>query len=272
MKDKLVIEKDTLTGIGDAIREAEGTMEQIPVPELKRRVAGVYRAGVKSEYDKMWDKLQNNGGTTYGSRGHFNGFLFSFRNFYPKYDIQIVGDASYLFYAWETKPEHLGDFKGRLDECGVVLDTSGATSITSMFNYSHMDNIPTIDCTGLTVECNSVFANSWGDMKTIERIVVKENVKFTNWFNNAQGLVDVLFEGVIGQSGLNLQWSQKLSKASITSVINALSVTTSGLAVTLSKTAVNVAFETVEGAADGLTCAEWTALANTKSNWIINLV
>lgn len=64
----------------------------------------------------------------------------------------------------------------------------------------------------------------------------------------------------------------KLSKPSITSIINCLSTTTSGLTVTLSKTAVNNAFETSEGVADGSTSQEWLNLVATKTNWTISLV
>jgi hypothetical protein len=67
--------------------------------------------------------------------------------------------------------------------------------------------------------------------------------------------------GTVSVSGLNLQWSTKLSKASITSIINCLSSTTSGLSITLSKTAVDNAF----------TAEEWAALENTKHNWTIAL-
>ena len=91
-------------------------------------------------------------------------------------------------------------------------------------------------------------------------------------FTNCFQLQNLTIEGIIGQNGFNVQWSTKLSKASITSIINALSETTSGLTVTLSKTAVNNAFETSAGAADGSTSEEWTTLEGTKTNWTISLV
>ena len=69
---------------------------------------------------------------------------------------------------------------------------------------------------------------------------------------------------------VNMQWSP-LSKDSIISIINALSTATSDLPITLSITAVNNAFETSPGAADGSTSEEWTALIATKPNWTISL-
>ena len=60
-----------------------------------------------------------------------------------------------------------------------------------------------------------------------------------------------------------MQWSTKLNKESITSVINRLSSGANGLTVTLSLTAVNNAFE---GGRDG---TEWQTLIATKPNWTI---
>ena len=95
---------------------------------------------------------------------------------------------------------------------------------------------------------------------------------FNSVFLNAHSLKNVVFLGSIANGGLDLQWSTQLSKASITSLINALSETTSALSVTLSRTAVNAAFETSAGAKDGVSSAEWATLIATKPNWTISLV
>ena len=186
------------------------------VLRAKTDLDDVYEAGKKAEYDKMWDVLQPEGITYYSNK--FTGSDFNFDNFYPKRDICPVGNASQIFYAWEYG-NCKGDFKARLEECGVVLDTSQATNLAGAFNYSHMDNLPIIDCTGLTVDCNSVFANSWGDMKTIEKIILKDTVKCISWFNNATGLEKVIFDGTIGQNSFNVQWSKKLTHDSLMSIL-----------------------------------------------------
>jgi hypothetical protein len=70
-------------------------------------------------------------------------------------------------------------------------------------------------------------------------------------------------------------WSTSLSKESITSIINALSDSTSGFSVTFSKQAVDNAFGYVIDDYewfDGTNSAEWKALVATKPNWTINLV
>lgn len=83
-----------------------------------------------------------------------------------------------------------------------------------------------------------------------------------NAFNGCAALEELPISGTIKVGDLNLKDSPKLSKASITSIINALSTTKSGLTVTLSKTAVNNAFTT----------DEWNALIGTRTNWTISLV
>ena len=63
-----------------------------------------------------------------------------------------------------------------------------------------------------------------------------------------------------------------LDKESLTSIINCLSDSTSGLTVTLSLTAVNKAFEITNGADNGSNSTEWLNLVNTRSNWTISLI
>jgi hypothetical protein len=82
--------------------------------------------------------------------------------------------------------------------------------------------------------------------------------------------VDLTIEGTIGQNEFNTQRSP-LNKNSITSVINALSKTKSGLTVTFSRNAVNKAFETAEGLADGSTSQAWLDLIAKRNNWTISL-
>lgn len=230
----------------------------------------VYEAGKQAQYDEFWDMYQANGNRTEYSTA-FVGNGFNFDNFYPKYDIKPVGNAERMFYAWENKSlpnqtNQKGSLKARLEECGVVLDTSKVTYFSHMFNYGRFTELPTIDMTSAR-DTSGVFSNSWGALEYIEKVIVIETTPFSNCFNYSLGIIQVIFEGTIGQNGLNLSWSTKLNKASITSIINCLSTTTSGLSVTLSLTAVKTAFNTT----DPSTCTEWQTLIGTRANWTINL-
>lgn len=90
-------------------------------------------------------------------------------------------------------------------------------------------------------------------------------------FDYCRTLTNLTIEGTIGQNGFNASWAP-LSKASLTSVVNALSSTTTGLTVTVRASAVKKAFETSEGANDGMSSEEWLTLVATKPNWTINAI
>lgn len=223
--------------------------------------------GKKAEYDAFWDSYQDYGNRT-DYRRAFNLKWWGDKNFYPKYDMFIKGAPNDGF-AEST----ITNLKKRLEECGVILDFSGATAFSYVFNSSKITDIGVVNTTGAP-SLGSLF-NSAYSLKNIDALILKKDGSqaFSNDpFRMCQELENITIEGVIGQNGLNLQWSTKLSKASIESVINCLSTTTSGLSVTLSKAAVNKAFETSVGANNGATSTEWTTLIGTRSNWTISLV
>lgn len=124
----------------------------------------------------------------------------------------------------------------------------------------------------VATEVSQLFTSS-RNVNTIRKIILEGSGsnKFDSWFDKCTSLVNLTIEGTIGGNGLNLSWSP-LSKASLISVINALSATTTGLTVTLRLAAVNTAFETAQGSADGSSSEEWLNLIATKSNWTISLI
>lgn len=107
---------------------------------------------------------------------------------------------------------------------------------------------------------NATFANC-RKLKRIAKMTVDETSSYIETFVQCVSLEELTIAGTIGRNGFDVHWSTKLNKASITSIVNALSSTTSGLTVTLSKTAVNNAFTT----------DEWNALIATKQNVTISL-
>ena len=249
---------DKLTAIGDKIRFYTDIPELIPLVEMPAHVDTVYEVGHahgynegydagyetsyehghtagynegrQEEYDKWWDTIQD-----YGNRRNYaNGFnvsmggyyMFHKDVFYPKYDIICVGDASQLFYAWEKSDKYDLNLAERLEECGVILDTSQATNLRSAFNYSHIKRIPPIDVTGVTIpeNTNGLFCNSWGDVHTIDKIILNENTTPYAWFTNATGLKNIIIEGKLAQSGFNVKSCTKLTRDSLLSILEALSL------------------------------------------------
>lgn len=225
--------------------------------------AGRY-TGEQAEYNRIWNGFFSGGNW----QGRFYGASWNDNTFYPNRDLKPVGSANNLLALCE-----ITDLVGRLKECGVTLDTSGITVRSdSMFNYAiYLTTVPFLDLRnvyGSIPILNGTFTCCY-KLKTIEGIHLSEagdqELGSTSMFQDCRELESVMFYGKIGSNGINLRWSTKLNRASIESIINALSTTTSGLVVTFSTTAVNNAF------AGGSTGDEWLNLIATKSNWTISL-
>ena len=152
------------------------------------------------------------------------------------------------------------DFVELLDKLGVELDFSNSANIQYCFYGAKMRRLGVIDIRKAKGATCDNFIVSMPNLVTIDLIKVSANNN-CDWLTSCPRLENVTFEGEIAKN-FNVKWSTKLSKASIESIINALSTTTSGLTVTLSETAVNNAF----------TAEEWDALEATKTNWTISLV
>ena len=222
-----------------------------------------YEAGRKAEYDAFWDLIQPNQGAARRYVSAF-GMIWHKNNFKPKYNL-VPTNATQMFYNFGQDAGLSGsygviDLKEHLDALGVILDFSKCTSCNACFSYSTISRVGEVRTDSLT-NLQQMFTNA-NVMVTIDKIISHANLAFTNAFQGAPKLENVTFEGVIAQNGLNFQWSPLLSKASIESIMAALSTTTSGLTVTLSKTAVNNAFTT----------EEWTALVSQHTNWTISLI
>lgn len=114
--------------------------------------------------------------------------------------------------------------------------------------------------------------NGCSKLTTIPQLDTSKGIEFGNMFYGCSALTNLTIAGSINTSEMNLKSATKLSKASITSVVNALSASASGKSITFSKTAIDSAFETSSGAADGSTSDEWLNLIATKSNWTISLI
>lgn len=229
------------------------------ISSLETKAAGVFDAGKQAQEDAFWDAYQQNGtrtdyATAFGGKGWTNDM------FKPKYDMKPT-NAMYMFRAGAIS----GDLVEILDNLGVTLDFSECTAAIELFsNTYNLTRVGILDFSKISgANLGNMFA--WSGVKTIDKVIVTQNVHFSNFPGAAQQLENITFEGTIAQKGLDLQYSTKLSKASIASIINALSATTSGLSITLSKTAVTNAFGST-------TASEWTTLVGTKSNWTINLV
>ena len=174
-----------------------------------------------------------------------------------------------MFYrANELNTERL-DFSTIADK----FDFSGLTMATQLFSSANFTNV--IADISNVYNATLAFANQWYGavdkltLKVTEKLTTATNIFYGNfWLKEL-----TMMEGsVIACDGWDLHWATALTKASITSVINALSTTTSGKTLTLSKAAVNKAFETSAGAGDGEASTAWISLEQSRPNWTISLV
>ena len=185
-------------------------------------------AGKKAEYDAFWDVLQNYGnedGANYYYKFSYTGWNDD--NFNPKYPLICATGTTQgkaLFYG-----------NANITDTKVPIIVKGSSA-------------------------QSMFVNA-SNLVTIRELNVHKNVAFSSTFVGCVALRNITFSGTIGKD-IDFKDSKLLTKASIESIINALSADTSGLTLTLSKTAVNNAF----------TAEEWDALEATRTNWTISLV
>lgn len=247
--------KDKIVECG--VEVAEGTHAR----DYANKVGEVFNEGKKSQYDEFWDNYQD-----YGNRTHYyNAFsLYGWteNTYKPKYDIKPTS-ATNMYWGAPLKKISYGNVK---------IDFSKCPTLNQMFQGANQIGVANVD---VDVDCSSATeisqTFSYNPMLvSIKKLIVHEALTYKNVFSGSGYIEELQVEGIIGQDGFSIA-STKLNRASIVSIINALSSTASGKAVGLSKTAINTAFETASGKKDGSTSAEWLALVATKPNWTISL-
>lgn len=271
----------------DKIREKTESTDTIKSGDLADKIDEVYEAGKASGggdsyYDEFWDTFQWNGNRKDYSHA-FCGFGWRKDNFKPKYDIVPTGAGNMFLYAKgeasTITEDEMMSMKEVEEERGIVFDFSQATSLGMAFRTSPFKELNVIDLKSIT-DLSYTFSDTTSKggqlidrigLQRIERLICYDTNTFKgNSFSGDYILSYIGFEGVIA-SDINLNDLPLISE-SIQKLIGCLSDTATGKTVTLNKTAVNNAFETSSGLADGSTSEEWLNLVATKTNWTISLV
>lgn len=234
------------------------------------------RVGETQAYDAFWDSFQQNGERRiYGSA--FSGSGWNSDILKPKYPIITNSNNSSGLKMFENC-NFANDTPIDMTEICKTLDLSECVNATNMFTNVHMKNI-TVDLSNVVNMSNCFSQSNGGRIKDIYLKVSEKCQTYTNAFAYMGNKIEggycenlIFLEGsVIAANGLVFTKWTHLNKKSITSIINALSLTTTNLTISLSKESVNRAFETTKGALDGSTSSEWASLIETKSNWTISL-
>ena len=228
-----------------------------------------FEEGKQAEYDAFWDAFQDKGKRTNYSCA-FAGRGWNTETFKPKYDLKVT-NGNYMFANWDTSNLRLYNLTERLNECGVVLDTSECTNFAYFFQYGSPRHVPTIDTRSAST-LNNLSVNS--SLYEIKIILKDDGSQIVNtMFSSAHtGLSEVRFEGVIGNN-FNMSTCPVLSRESIENIINHLSDTASDKTVTFSKAAVDKACAEMEmdDTVNSSNSAWWAWLIGTKPNWTISL-
>ncbi len=250
--------QEKMTAIADAIRAKTGDTGKLGLDAMAAAVprvydggytdgytagqesqAGQYAAGFadgkQAENDRFWDVFQQNGNLrNYDCAFGYGGWNDAIYN--PKYDIITEGDtaARQTFYA----AKWLVDTK-------VPIYINRGRLVMTFYQATAL--------------------------KTIPYLYIAEAVNgYNNPFGNCLALEDITLGGVITMS-VSFAQSSKLTRASIESIVGALSPTAAGQVLTLSQAAVDIAFDS-DGSGAGHDTAEWGELCDSKPNWTITLV
>ena len=219
--------------------------------------------GKQSEYDRFWDAFQD-----YGTRTDYQVAFARINAEYirPKYKVENLTATQLMFRGSTVKKIERSYF----DFSGIEnLSDPVYALFNNCPNLEEMEdiNMPAVDYRGTWYACPK--------LKKIAVVRCASGKTFnttTKPFYGCYELTDVTFTGTLNTSGLDMQWSTKLSRTSIESIIGVLSPSASGKSITLSKAAVNAAFETSAGAKDGTSSDAWATLIASKKNWTISLV
>lgn len=237
------------------------------ITRAKADYDNVYEAGKQAQYDEFWDEFQASGTRTNYDEG-FAGIGWTSKTFKPKYS--IVPNTAYMIFRDNQAGIDLVDY---FEKNGITVDFSQVTNARYAFYNAAFTHLGVLDFSKIVHAGELTGTFNWCGAKTVDLIKLSATQgSYSSTFTSWGALESITIEGSISCNGASFAQSTKLTKASITSIVNALSATTSGLAVTLSNTAVNKAFETTAGAGDGSTSAEWQSLIATKSNWTISLI
>jgi hypothetical protein len=221
---------------------------------VAENVPKVYEAGKKAQYDEFWDSFI--GIKDYNNM--FAGEMWNDTTFKPKYNI-IVGalNINTMFYN-----NACTNIKKAFEDKGLIFDISKAVSTSNLFTYASTEELPIIDVSS-SGNIAGIFSNM-SRLTTIDGFKFKNGVSFANVFNSTSKLENItIIDSVISVNNFDIHWSTKLSAASLYSIINALSTTTSGLTITLPTTAeANYNANPPVGAPQ-----TWAALVATKQNY-----
>lgn len=261
---KVFIEESTLTGIGDAIRSKEGTAELIPPLEMPARIEALGGGVNYLDYIQTckFDSLNLFGNIkvelSFAKATSLSGM------FTPKYS----SSAEYRENANRTVEELILHAEKPITSIQQLFDlhVSGRDEALKRVTFNvDFSNLQAANMVFIGLNALEVIDGSPINLSNL-------GADASKFMNDCPKFREIRFAGVLSRSFGFDGTVTELSKASIENIMGCLSAEVTGKTLTLPLAAVNTAFETSPGAADGSASAEWLALVDAHSNWTISLV
>lgn len=190
---------------------------------VAENVPKVFEAGKDAEHKAFWDSFLPKSEIGYAPY-QFAGLGWHDSNFRPNKDIVFLNAAIGAF-----RNSYIRNLKGCLENCGVTLDTSRATSLSSAFAYGYIQYLPKISLVSAGSNIDYVFGeqDAANSFIWIDEVEVAETNTFKGSFNYCKKLEHVIFTGTLATNGLDLHWSTLLDMESLLSILNILQDKTS---------------------------------------------
>lgn len=252
---KVFIDESTLDDIANAIQDKEGSTEKIPTAEMAARIealGGGLALETKAREINLpsLNVLERSEATINLDSATSLASLFHVQN-----DADINTIVEHLTINCPNQVTMLNDaVNGKRDNTLKRLTLNVDTSAADRMRYAFNGNTVLEIIDGTPIDFSNVIVGSY----------------LGGTFELCYALKYVKVKGTI-RTNISFNRSEWLEKECILNVFSCLSDETSGLTATFHKRAVNRAFQTSEGAADGSTSTEWLALVESKPNWTISL-
>ena len=183
--------------------------------KVAENVPKVYETGKKAGSDEVWDAIQANGNRT----NYRSAFLTWETPEYitPKYPIRT--STMYETFNSCRALKELPPIEFTVDKLTFYSCFTACRSLKEIIMDIRPDEKTASSLTSTFNTCVS--------LQTINKIIVTEGMQYSSTFNFCESLVNLTFEGVIGNN-MNLSYSPLLSKESILNVLDCLANKTSG--------------------------------------------
>ena len=205
---------DKMTAVADAIREITGETELLTLDDMATDISKVYEAGKKSQYDKLWDTIQE-----FGKRENYSytfGLPWNEELWIPKYDIRPTTANRMLIGV------QVADLVAHQSKYNFVIDFSRCTTLSYLASGNrYIEHIGVVD-TRSADKIEAIFNSCW-ELKKVDEFILREDGSQTFSyppFGGCNELTDLTITGCIGNTvSFNVN---PLTPESVQSIIDAL--------------------------------------------------